>query len=81
MTDSEEHEINEAAQGDLTDWQYVVMISLLRINDALGALLQEIRNGAGQELYDIHNAGEIIMPEPKLNGEFGTGFGPGKASE
>lgn len=58
-----------------TDLEYTVMITMLRIYDALGALLEEIRPGAGKQLFDIHSEGKLIMPEPAINGKFAEGFG------
>jgi hypothetical protein len=57
-----------------TEYEYVLMITMLRVYDALGALLEEIRPGAGKQLFDIHSEGKLVMPEPRLLGEFGAGF-------
>jgi hypothetical protein len=59
---------------ELSDYEYTVMITLLRIYDAIAVLLEETKGGAAKQLADIHRAGQILMPAPELNGDFDEGF-------
>jgi hypothetical protein len=63
-----------AEQAPPSDYEMTLMITMLRVYDALGALLEEIRPGAGKQLFDIHNEGKLLMPEPSLDGTFAEGF-------
>ena len=74
MSDTIDPMPGEPVAAELSDYEYTVMITLLRIYDAISALAEEIAPGAGSRIAAMHKDGTLIMPEPAINGKFGEGF-------